>query len=720
MRRLSVFLLLTALSMPLLARQTVGLVLGGGGARGAAHIGVLEVLEELHVPVDCIAGTSMGALVAGAFAAGMTPQQMREAMAKADWADMFLDNPDYSEMSYRNKLLSREFVPGSETGVSADGVRYQGGVVSGQKIKLFFNQLVRSDLGERNIEKLPIPLSIIATDIGSGARVVFRDGSLTKSMRASMSVPGLMAPVDYRNLKLVDGGLVDNLPVEEARNRCHPDVIIAINVGSPLLKPESIGSLLSVSTQMVNILTEQNVTHSLTQLRETDIYIRPELDEISAGDFQKNGQAADRGRTAAQDFRDRLRLLSVSKEEYERWWRRVEIARFAPPQIDGIEIDGLKAVNPTALMRYLEQQPGTPIATETLNRDLLRAYGDGYYEGIDYEVVARRNRNILRILPVEKPWGPDYLRVGVYMRSTLKRGSTYGIRGAYHRTWLNSLGGEFMATGELGTTDALHVDWFQPVEDGQIAFVEPEFAYRRKYLDVYQRDKRIAQLRLTESRLDLMGGITFGHVGQIRAGWEGQRHHAAVDIGMPGLPPDDDTYGGWKIALDLDQRNRLFSTTHGWSLRSSYFDSTKAGYSKLEGELQGTTAFDEYVITGRYRYSGSPRGRVPYYDAASLGGFLNLSGFGQDQILGDNIRYAGVQVERIVGRLPLGLRGDMRLGLALEAGKAGVRYTETERNGWLNSAAVYLGGETPLGMLYVGVGRSSAGPTNVYLFIGTP
>ena len=149
-------------------RPKVALVLGGGGARGAAHIGVLEVLRESRVPVDCIAGTSMGALISGAYAAGLAPSEMRSAMAAADWNDMFLDNPPYSEINYRNKAVSRRFMPVSETGVTEAGVSYQGGVVAGQKIKLFFNRLVHSDQGERYLEDLPLPVAMIATDIGNG------------------------------------------------------------------------------------------------------------------------------------------------------------------------------------------------------------------------------------------------------------------------------------------------------------------------------------------------------------------------------------------------------------------------------------------------------------------------------------------------------------------------------------------------------------------------
>ena len=276
LRLIATALLALALSSQTIAdagRPKIGLVLGGGGARGAAHIGVLEVLEDLKIPVDCVAGTSMGALIAGAYASGLTPAMMRKEMAEADWDNMFSDIPDFSEVNYRYKETLRRFIPGSELGVSGDGVRAPPGVVDGIKIKLFFNQLVGANRSERLIEKLPLPISLVATDIGTGERVVMREGNLTTAMRASMSVPGLLAPITREGRKLVDGGLVDNVPIEEARARCNADIVIAVNVGSPLLPAESVGSLLTVSAQMVNILTEQNVTRSLATLKPTDIYI---------------------------------------------------------------------------------------------------------------------------------------------------------------------------------------------------------------------------------------------------------------------------------------------------------------------------------------------------------------------------------------------------------------------------------------------------------------
>ncbi|MFZ2268011.1 MAG: patatin-like phospholipase family protein [Azonexus sp.] len=702
------------------ARPRIGLVLGGGGARGAAHIGVLEVLQELQVPVDCVAGTSMGALVAGAYAAGMAPATMRRELARADWDDMFVDNPDYSEMSHRNKNVARQFLAGSESGVSADGVSYQGGVVAGQKIKLFFNQLIRANQGERTIEELPLPLSVVATDIGTGERVVFRDGPLSKAMRASMSVPGLLAPLDYQGRKLVDGGLVDNVPIGEARERCQADVVIAVNVGMPLLKSAEVGSLLTVSAQMVNILTEQNVSRSLATLKAGDIYIRPELTGFSPGDFARNGEIADRGRAAAEALAPQLRQLALGAEAYAAWWKKIEVRDRVSPRIDAVEIVGLKRINPAVVERYLHVEPGQTIRPGAINRDLLRMYGDGWYESVDYTVLSQRERNILRVMPVEKGWGPDYLRFAINMQADNSQGSTFGVRAAYHKTWLNALGGELLVSTDIGSTSRLTANWYQPLDPAQRFFVEAGAGVEQSRLNIYQDDRRIAQYKINDATLGLSLGHNVGLLGPVRLGWVERHRQFAPDIGSSLLPRADQGFGGWKAGLDFDQFDRLHFPTRGWSAQVSLFDSPQLGYSRFDADLRAAFSLGGNVLNGRLRHTASPKGVLPVYDAGTLGGFLNLTAFAPNQILGDNISYAGLRAEKILGRPPLGLRGDLRLGLALEVAYAGTRFTETNRRGILDSTALYLGGDSPLGPIYVGFGYSTSRVSNLFLFIGTP
>ncbi|MCP5229170.1 MAG: patatin-like phospholipase family protein [Candidatus Accumulibacter sp.] len=706
-------------------RPRVGLVLGGGGARGAAHIGVLEVLEKLRVPVDCVAGTSMGALVAGVYASGLSPATMRQKLAEADWDDLFRDDPPLNEQNYRKKVLDKRFLPGSETGVGPQGVKGQPGIVMGQKIKLFFNTLVRDYLGEREIETLPLPLSIIATDIVGGEKVVFRQGSLSEAMRASMSVPGLMAPVETNGKKLVDGGLVDNVPIDEARARCQADVIIAVNVGSPLLKADEIGGLLSVSAQMVNILTEQNVTRSLATLKPTDIYIKPDLEGITAGDFKRSSETADRGVKAAEAAIDRLRELSVSKDAYAAWVAQIQPPPRAAPRIDEVQIVGLKLVNPEVVERYLQLKPGDTIDPAKIDADLMRTYGDGYYQHVDYALDnTLRNREILRVLPMEKSWGPDYLRFGLNLESDFQTDSTYSIRAAYQKTWINSLGGEFLSYVEIGSRSGGGVDFYQPIDERQRYFVEANANYLNRSTGIYENNNQIARYTIGETSVRLGAGMNIGLLGQARLGWQENWRKSELETGSPFLPQESKTFGGWFGALDFDQTDRIYFPTKGWSSSVKYFDSDTDGYSKLDAGASGYVSIGDWVLASRLSYQGSPIGQLPVYDLGQLGGMLNMTPFAVGQLKGDDMRYGSIRAERIIGRLPLGLRGDLRFGAALETAKVGRPFTETTLKGWIPGVAVYLGGETPLGPVYLGYGYSNAGSTggysNFYLFLGTP
>lgn len=719
---LVIFFLLSQLPLAATAadRPKVGLVLGGGGARGAAHIGVLEELERLRIPVDCVAGTSMGALVAGAWAAGVDPATMRRELGKADWNDLFQDNPGYGDVNYRSKRLSQRYLPGSETGITDAGAVTPPGVVSGQKIKLFFNQLVHADAGERNIELLPLPVSIIATDIGSGDRVVLRDGSLTLAMRASMSVPGLMAPLEYRGRKFVDGGLVDNLPVQEVRERCGAQVVIAVNVGSPLLKASEISGLLSISAQMVSILTEQNVTQSLARLGPQDIYIKPDLDGLGAGDFDRSGEAADRGRRATVAVTAVLQSLSVDDRTYAAWRKRWTPQSLPLQAVDTIEIAGLQMVNTAAVSRYVEQKVGESLDVTKLNRDLLRAYGDGYYERVDYTMVRAGDRNVLRIMPIEKSWGPDYMRFGVNLNSSLSGGSSFSVRTAYQKTWLNRLGGEMLLSAELGSNTGLGIDFYQPLDPAQRYFVDAAASLRRESAALFKDDQRISEYRNNVARVDLSAGVNIGLVGQARLGWREELQDVKIETGLPLLPTDPLRTSGLLATLELDQKNQLYISTSGWSARGTWFESAKGDYNRMTVVLDGNYQIKDWVLGLRGSYAGSVRGSLPSQDLAKLGGFLNLSGFANDQLAGDKVSYAHMRAERIFGRMPLGLRGDLRVGLALEAGRVGEPLSEPNRTGVLNSAVIYVRGETPFGPAYLGLGRSSSGPINAYFFIGTP
>lgn len=700
------------------ARPRIGLVLGGGGARGAAHIGVLQILEKMQVPVDCIAGTSMGALVGGAYASGLSPQDMLTRLSAVDWGDLFEDNPGRAELNYRDRRLAESYYPGLEFGVKERRLETARGLIQGQKLKLFFNSLVGAEKGARAIESLGVPLSLIATDIGTGERVVYRDGDLSAAMRASMSVPGLLAPIDYQGRRLVDGGLVDNLPVAEARARCNADVIIAVNVGSPLAKPGEVNSILSITNQMIGILTDQNEAASLAALRPDDVLITPRLDGISAADFARFNETAARGHAAAAAVAAKLQRYALPGPDYLAWRSKLQAPLRSLPKIDEVQIAAMPHVNPAAVERHLHVRPGTVLDPAQLDRDIGHIYGDGYYESVDYSLLTTRERNILRITPTEKSWGPNFLRFGTQLQLS-QDSNDLVLRAAYHRRWITRLGGEWLSGIDVGQRARLFTELYLPVDAHQRFFVEPVLALRREFTEIYQDDDRIAEYQIIEKRAAANLGMRAGTFGQVRLGWLFRQFDTSIRTGAAGLPTIERSIGGWFADIDFDQLNRAFFPTEGWKAKISFFSGQQIPYSKLDVNLRGATSWGPYAISTRLNYVDALRGQLPVFDAGALGGLLRLSGFNSRQIIGGRVKFGSVQFERIIGKMPLGFAGDMRAGLSLETGKVDQRFTETGRDGWQPAMSVYLGGETPLGPVYLGLGRAArGGPSSLYFYLG--
>jgi NTE family protein len=554
----------------------VGLVLGGGGARGGAHLGVLEVLEELRVPFDCVAGTSMGALAAGAYVAGVSPAEMKETIAKTDWAGMFDDSAGRDSVSLRRKQIDDRFYSGLEFGVTKGGLSYREGAVAGEKIKLFFNELVRADLGERNIEELPVPLTLIATDIGNGERVAMRSGNLTSAMRASMSVPGAIAPVVREGRKLVDGGLVDNVPVQEVRERCGAEVVIAVNVGSPMLKPEQVSGVLSVVGQMVNLLTEQNVAKSLSLLRPGDIYMRPELGNITAADFTRQIEASGIGRATALAVADKLRALSVSPEEFKAWRGRVRLEPGPkPPVVDEVHIAETRFVNPRELRAAVTQKEGDVLDSKALAKDLVLVYSRGDLTSLDYSVLRERDKTILKLTPIEKSWGPDYLRFGINLASDFRTESPYNLRALYRKTWINAFGAEWLTAAQMGGNQGIATEFYQPLDYRQRFFVRPFIGTRQEKIGLYFDGDRLAEYRTREDRLGLEAGVNLDVYGQARAGWLERRLKATRDTGIPQFPDFKGDVGGVSASLALDTQDFAFFPTKGYSATLDYFNALR-------------------------------------------------------------------------------------------------------------------------------------------------
>ncbi len=456
----------------------IGLALSGGGARGIAHIGVLEVLEEMRIPISCVTGTSMGAIVGATFAAGRPPKEMETIVLAADWDEVFRDKPPRSEIAVRRKLDDYKTLFAPEYGVKDGGLSLPKGVIAGVSIESFFRNLSTPAFGITDFNKLPIPFRAMATDIETGQSVVLDRGSLAQAMRASMSVPGAIAPIEIDGKLLVDGGIANNLPIDEARKLC-ADVVIAVNISTPPLKRSEITSALSVSAQLLNFLGKQTVDEQLKSMGDKDVLIAPDLGDISAATFERSKDAIRIGAEATRALAGKLERYSIPPEQYAALRARQVAEAKALGTVDEIRFEGLERTNPEVLRSLVQSKPGEPLSEEKVGADLRRIYGTRDYESISYRIVGGdTGPRAMVIEPKEKSWGGDYLRFGLGLASDFQGDNAFNALVQYRKSWINRLGGEWVTEAQIGQNTHVSTEFYQPVSEAGPWFVAARRAVR--------------------------------------------------------------------------------------------------------------------------------------------------------------------------------------------------------------------------------------------------
>ncbi|WP_298832338.1 patatin-like phospholipase family protein [uncultured Piscinibacter sp.] len=734
--RLAFFVMLSALVAPAGADEAPGpagsakrpkvcLVLSGGGARGAAHVGVLKALEKHRVPIDCIAGTSMGSLIGAAYATGMSVAEMETILEGISTELLFKEQPPRREKSMRRKLDDYTILLGPEVGVSAGKLQFGKGLVTGVQLETVLRRLSKAR-GFQRFDELPIPYRAVATDLVTGKPVIFSEGELANVMRASMSVPGVVAPAEFGNMILVDGMLTSNLPVETAR-AMGADIVIAVNVGTPLLKREALTGIGGVASQMLSILTEQNVQAALATLRPTDILITPELGDYSTGDFDHLPKIAPLGEVAADKVAERLALLAVPVGEYAAWRerQRVDVATDQRP-IDEIRFDDLQRVNAQTAMAVMRTRTGQPIDQDTLDGDMRRLYGTGDFEHVNYRILEERSRRVLAVDAVEKSWGPDFVRFGLGLSSDLGGDAYFNLLGSYRRTWLNSLGAEWRTDWQVGQTSSLTSEFYQPLSPGGAFFVAPQLAFERRSTSLYQGDERIARYKTTSSLAGLDVGVNLQRYGELRFGVVRESLRPRLDTGSTELAPATSRVSQWayRTRLVLDQLDSADFPRSGWGggLKLFAADSGLGAdqpYTKWDVNAGAAYSIGEHTFNVGMRAGGrlgsSP---LPVYDQFQWGGFLQLSGYSTGQLIGQSLRYGRLMYYRRIlrGTLLEGAYG----GVSLEAGEVGQPLVPGNPEGWLKSVGVFIAADSPIGPAYLGYGHTEDGNSAFYFYLGRP
>ena len=702
----------------------VGLVLGGGGARGAAHIGVLKELERRRIPVDAIAGTSMGAIVGGLYATGMSADELEYLVGSLDWAGALADKPDRKDLSFRRKQDDAEVPIGFELGVRGTELVLPKGVIQGQKLDLLLRELTQHASHINDFDQLPIPFRVIASDIERGEAWVMDKGDLAESIRASMSVPGVFAPVLIGDRLLVDGGIVGNLPID-VMQEMGVDIIIAVDVEFPLYGPEELGSVLAISEQMLTILIRKETRRQIERLGDRDVLIRPELGTYASTNFSEILDTIEPGEVAAREQSAKLADLSLDQATWDDYLanRKKPVEPASHLAFVRVVHDGKLA--PAVLESKLSVEAGDPIDPAILAYNANRLYGLQLYEQVSYRLIEENAGTGVEYRARTKSWGPNFLQFGVSLEDDFEGSTGFNLGARLTRSGVNRLGAEWRNDLRLGTDPKIFSEFYQPLSFDSRLFVAPHINLEQSNINTFAMDSTVARLRLSEAEAGLDFGRELGRIGEFRIGVFRGFGEARVKVGDPAISNIDFDTGGAFVRLRFDTLDNARFPRSGlrsdlqWTLSRPGFGADSE-FDTIEGEVAQTWSRGKNSIQLGLDYATTLESDNKVQEYFPLGGFLRLSGLERGEISGPHAALAKLIYYRRLGDASGILDTPIYLGISAEAGNVWQTRSEMDFDSMLLNGSMFLGFDTFIGPVYIAAGFAEHNQSNFYLFIGAP
>jgi len=706
-------------------RPRIGLVLSGGGARGAAHVGVLKALEEMHVPIDCIAGTSMGSIIGGLYASGMTPEEIETALKTMDWDHIFSDDPPRKDRSFRRKRDDDLYLVKAKPGISDEGeLEFPTGAIQGQKFDLALRDLTLPVSTVSDFDHLYIPFRAVASDIGNGKAVVLGKGDLAAAMRASMSVPGAFAATEIDGHLLVDGGITDNIPIDVVREM-GADIVIAVDISSPYMPAKDVKNLFSITAQLTSIMTRTNADRQIATLTDRDVLIVPDLGDITSSDFDRAADAIPIGYKAAEAQHARLAPLALSGDAYREYLaaRPARPSAEPPPIVHFVRIENDSRIGDGMIRDRLHQRIGAPLDRDQLERDISTIYGLELFQTVGYDVLEKDGETGLLVDAVARSWGPNYLQAGIEMSSDIEGDNNYNLGLGYLRSAINPLGGEIRLGLQVGEEPRIGGDWYQPLDNLSRYFVTSRISYGARNVDIYDGSgDRLAEFRVDEAELELATGREFSVFGEARLGYRYRTGEVKLRTGTPGWPEFDYDTGEVYGRLSVDRLDNYNFPEDGW-LASLEYDMARedfggdADFDQLM--LRGssfTTIGNRNVIGIGGSVATTPDGIAAIQNRYRLGGFLNLSGYVLNSLSGQQAAVLAAIYYRPYKPLPF---LSWYVGGSLEYGGVWQEMDDIGSDA-IAAGSLFLGADTPIGPLYVGYGLAQAGHQAIFFYLGRP
>jgi NTE family protein len=701
------------------ARPRVGLALSGGGARGAAHIGLLQVLEENRIPVDYVAGTSMGAVIGGLYASGLSPARMDTIATDLDWLEAFTDKSRRADRTFIRKRDDDGFLMRTRAGFRRGKVLLPPATLDGHLIDLLLKRLTLPVVSVRHFDDLGIPFRAVTTDLLTGETVVLREGDLAQAMRASMAVPGAFATREVDGRLLVDGGITNVLPIDVVR-RMGADVVIAMDIAPPAKDREDLQSLPDLTFHLAVLSAERNRRQQIESLGDSDVFLKPDLGSITLVSFDRTADAIVVGRQAAQAVVADLLPFALPPEAY-RAWQEARAAKIPAPDslvIAAVEVESESRVDNELLRQRLDVPTHVPLDVQRLERGVRRLAGLELFGSTSYDVEQAPEGNVLRVTATPRAWGPDYLQAGIGVFDDYAHPNV-NLALAYTRTAINRLNGEWAAGVQLGQEPGVWGRFHQPLDERLRWFADGRVLYTEWALgDFDANGHQRAEYGLRQFGVVLSGGRAIGPWAEGRAGIVRLGGDIRQQTGTPGESSRSIDTGELYAEFFADALDGMAFPSEGFLLRGRLAAGLDAlgsaeDYQQMYAEGTLVRTFKRFTGLAGGSLGITLDGDAPLESRFRIGGLGRVSGLQQDEKIGQHaVLLRGMVYQRVLKLWPV------YGGVSVEVGGVFQSREDVSFEAALPAAALFAGVQTPLGPVTLAYGVAEGGRDNFYLTLG--
>ncbi|MEO6805909.1 MAG: patatin-like phospholipase family protein [Edaphobacter sp.] len=618
------------------SRPKVALVFEGGGALGFAHIGVIEWIEAHHIPVDYVAGTSMGGLVGGLYASGMSPREVSNFMAGINWPAVLSGQVPFPALSYRRKEDKLAFPNRLELGLK-HGLSLPNGLNSGSAVGLVLDQTMLPYYDLKSFDDLPIPFRCVATDLTTGTAHVFKDGSLAQAMRSTMSIPGVFAPVEHGTQVFSDGAAVDNLPVDVAR-AMGADIVIAVYLDTGSFDKKDLNSLVGVAGRNVSIMISAN---ELNSMKNADILLKADVSKFTSSDFEKSAEIIPKGAEVAQAHAAELEKYAVDDADWQAYLaQRNARRRTHLPEPHFVDIYGMHGVQQKEIANQFQKYVNKPIDTQKIEDTITDLQGRGLYSSISYNLIDRDGKTGLLVRPRLKSYGPPFLDVGITLLSNDSNNIELGLGGRATFFGMAGPGSELRLNASVGEVAGVSGELYKPLVEGKRYFVAPRMYYGHTIAAFFSGSQQLAEYTEERNGFGVDLGYQFSSKAELRIGEDYQWYGESLRVGEPIEQTFHITPFVSSVRFQFLGQDSVQVPTRGTEIRTQFNHYTQGPNSSADFSQWDTRMAHFVPVGSRGILFGTAAGGTSFgakglgLAGFSLGGPLRLSSYHIGELLG--------------------------------------------------------------------------------------